>query len=311
MGGFITQPENHHYHHQNSEINGLKLIVTIILNFLIAIAEITGGILAGSLSLISDALHNLSDGLALIISWLAIKIAGKANDEKRTFGYKRASILAAFINSAALIGISLFLFKEAYVKFFSREPINGTIVTWVALIGLTANFLGVLLLKRDATENLNLKAAYFHLLSDALSSVAVILGGLAILFFKVYWIDPILTVFISLYVLKESYDILRQTVNVLMQGVPPHLSLDAVVAAITGGFNVIRVHHVHIWNLDEKNVFFEAHLDVRDMMISEAELIGIQIDQTLKERFGITHTTLQFECAGCGEKGIINHKCCR
>lgn len=302
---------NSGHHHETSEIRGSNLVFTIILNFLITIAEIIGGLLAGSLSLISDALHNLSDGLAIIISFWAIKISGKANDQKRTFGYKRASILAALINSAVLIGISLFLFKEAYGKFFQYRTINGTIVIWVALIGLVANLLGVLLLKRGASHSLNLKAAYFHLLSDALSSIAVVLGGVAILWFKVYWIDPVLTILISLYVLKESYDILRQTINVLMQGVPSHLDLEEVVSAITGITGTGRVHHVHLWNLDEKNVLFEAHLEIRDMMISEAELLGTKIEEILKERFGITHTTLQFECAGCRKNQIINEDCCR
>jgi cobalt-zinc-cadmium efflux system protein len=205
----------------------------------------------------------------------------------------------------------LFLFKEAYDKFFSRSVINGTVVIWVALIGLVANFMGVLLLKRGASENLNLKAAYFHLFSDALSSVAVILGGAAMLFFKVYWIDPVLTVLISLYVLKESYEILGQTVNVLMQGVPPHLNLDEVIAVITDGFDVKHVHHVHVWNLDEKNVLFEAHLEVCDMRVSQAEMLGVQIEKALKEKFSITHTTLQFESIGCAECEIINGECCR
>lgn len=302
---------NSEHQHGTSEIRGSNLIITIILNFLITIAEIIGGVLAGSLSLISDALHNLSDGLAIIISFWAIKISGKANDKKRTFGYKRASILAALLNSAVLIGISLFLFKEAYGKFLEQRAINGTIVIWVALIGLAANLLGVLLLKRGASHSLNLKAAYFHLLSDALSSVAVVLGGVAIFLFKAYWIDPVLTILISLYVLKESYDILRQTINVLMQGVPPHLEVEQIVSAITEIADIGWVHHVHLWNLDEKNVLFEAHLEIRDMMISEAELLGVQIEGILKERFGITHTTLQFECACCRENQVINKNCCR
>jgi cobalt-zinc-cadmium efflux system protein len=303
---------DHHesHHHHPVDIQDKNLVITVILNFIIAVAEILGGVFARSLSLISDALHNLSDGLALIISLLAIKIAGRANDQRKTYGYKRASILAAFINSAVLMAISLFLFKEAYHKFLAHQAINGKIVIGVALIGLVANFLGVWLLKRGARSNLNLKAAYFHLFSDALSSIAVVLGGLSMVLFKVYWIDPILTVLISIYVLKESYEILRQAVNVLMQGVPPHLNLEEVVAAITGGFDVKQVHHVHVWNLDETHIHFEAHLKVQDMRVSEAEVLGVKIEKVLKEKFGITHVTLQFESLGCAENGVINEKCC-
>jgi cobalt-zinc-cadmium efflux system protein len=264
-----------------------------------------GGVIAGSLSLISDALHNLSDGLAMVISYLAIKISEKDHDEKRTFGYRRAGILAAIINSTVLMGISLYLFKEAYEKFIHPQSINGGIVIGVALVGLIANSLSVLLLQRDSKENLNVKSAYFHLLSDAVSSVGVVLGGVAIYYWRIYWVDPLLTVLISIYVMKESYGILRESVNILMQGAPSNLKLDDIIGTVQTVVGVKKVHHVHLWNLDEKNVHFEAHLDVQDMLVSEAETLCKQIESELQAQYGITHTTLQCESKGCGTVGII------
>ncbi|MCL6591847.1 MAG: cation diffusion facilitator family transporter [Firmicutes bacterium] len=276
----------------------------MLLNFTITLAEVIGGIFANSLSLLSDALHNFSDGLAIIISYLAIKISSRANDEKRTFGYRRASIMAAIINASVLIGISVFLFKEAYQKIIHPHSINGGVVIWVALVGLVANTLSVFLLQKGLKENLNIKSAYFHLLSDALSSAGVVIGGIAIYYWRLYWIDPLLTIAISIYVLKESYGILTQAINILMQGAPSNINLDEIIAAIKKVAGVEQVHHVHLWSLDEQNINFEAHIDVKDMLVSKAEIICGQIAEALKEH-GITHTTLQCECSGCKNVGII------
>ena len=167
----------------------------------------------------------------MIISYLVIKIS-EPPIMRRTFGYRRASIMAAIINSSVLIGISLFLFKEAYQKFIHPHPINGMVVIWVALVGVAANTLSVFPLQKGSKENLNIKSAYFHLLSDALSSVGVVIGGIAIYYWRLYWIDPLLTVVISIYVLKESYGILKQAINILMQGIPPNIKLDEIVNVI-------------------------------------------------------------------------------
>lgn len=174
----------HNHSHSHSEIKGVRLVFIMLLNFLITAAEIIGGIYSGSLSLISDALHNFSDGLAIIISYYAIKISGRQNDIKRTFGYRRASIMAALLNSSVLIGISVFLFKEAYIKFINPQTINGSMIIWVALISLVANALGVILLEKGSHGDMNIKSTYIHLLSDVLSSVGVVIGGILILFLK-------------------------------------------------------------------------------------------------------------------------------
>ncbi len=296
---------NHEHSHDDSNIKGANFIITVLLNFSITAVEIIGGIYSGSLSLISDALHNLSDAIGIIISYVAIKISKKENDKNRTFGYKRSGILAAVINSSVLIIISIFLFKEAYIKFMNTTPINGIIVIWVALIGIVANTLGAYLLHAGSHEDMNVKATYLHLFSDALSSLGVVIGGILIYFFKIYWVDSILTVLIGLYVLKESFEILKDAVNILMQGVPENIEIDKVVDVITSIHGVHDVHHVHLWSLDEKNINFEAHVNVEDMMVSETREIHEKIEGELYEDFAITHVTIQFECNGCSGVGII------
>lgn len=299
------EEHNHTHSHDLSEIKGVRLILVMLLNFLIAAAEIIGGIFSGSLSLISDALHNLSDGLAIIISYFAIKISGKQNDIKRTFGYRRASIMAALLNSSVLIGISVFLFIEAYDKFVNPQPIKGGVVVWVALVGLAANSLGALLLEKGSHGDMNIKSAYLHLFSDALSSVGVVLGGVLILSFGIYWVDPLLTVLISIYALRESFKILKEAMNILMQGAPENMDINKVVEGLKEIDGVEDVHHVHVWSLDDNNINFEAHVNVRDMLVSETKRMSEAFEHVLNEHYGINHITLQFEYECCEDVGII------
>ena len=284
--------------HVETDVKGLRLLFVIILNFVITVAQIIGGLVSGSLSLISDALHNFSDGVSIIISYLAIKVSRKEKDTSKTFGYKRATILAALLNSSVLIVIAILLFKEAYDRFANPQMVNGGLVIWVALIGLFANLVGMLLLRKNAKGDLNLKASYLHLLSDTLSSVGVIIGGILIYFFNFYWVDPLLTILIALYVLVESYQIVKKAVQILMQGVPANIDIDAIVEELEATDSIVNVHHVHIWSLDEKSINFEAHVIIEDMPVSETQKIDNEIERLL-ERYGINHITLQFECECC------------
>lgn len=297
----------HAHSHDVSGVKGPRLIFVILLNFVITAAEVIGGIISGSLSLVSDALHNLSDGLAMMISYFAIKISGRPNDVKRTFGYRRASIMAALLNASVLIGISAFLFKEAYDKFVNPEVIKGGIMIWVALIGLAANALGVILLQKMSKGDMNIKSAYLHLLADTFSSVAVVLGGILILTLQIYWVDPLLTVLISIYILKESIGILREAVNILMQGAPKGLDVMALVDELNGVAGVTDIHHVHVWSMDEKHVNFEAHVNVTDMPVSDTKAVSEAFDRILIEH-GINHVTLQFECDSCHGADVIGHR---
>jgi cobalt-zinc-cadmium efflux system protein len=302
--GHECNGHHHHNHIDVSEVSGKKLFWVILLNFGITFAEIIGGIISGSLSLISDALHNFSDAIAVIISYIALKLGQKENSLKHTFGLKRTEILAALLNSAVLVGISVFLFFEAFKKFYYPEPILGSTMLTIAIIGLVGNLLSIYFLEAGSHENMNIKSAYLHMLSDAISSVAVILGALGIIFFKIYWIDPVLTIIIGVYVLIESFKILKKSVHILLEGTPVDISIEEIKNIVEQIDGLKNVHHIHIWSVGEKDIFFEAHAELEDMMLSDAGKIRKKVEEKLLE-YGINHVTLQLEVDECVEKGIL------
>lgn len=275
-----------------------------MLNATITIAEVVGGILSGSLALLSDAVHNLSDTIAIALSYFANRIAQKPKDPKRSYGYKRAEILSAFINSSVLLSISIVLIYEAFKRLKAPESINGTLMIIVAFIGLVANLVSVYLLKSDSKENLNIKSSYLHLLSDTVSSVGVLVGGVAIRRWGVLWIDPLITVLISLYILKETWKVIRTTVDILMQS-SAILDYEAIKSDIERIDKVKNIHHVHTWMINEKTIYLEAHIDMEDMRLSEVENVYRKIEQCLKDDHGISHVTLQAEVNQCRDKSIF------
>ena len=208
------------------------LFITMLLNFVITIVEVVGGIVSGSLSLLSDAMHNFSDGIAIIVSYIAIRLSKRPRTLKHTFGLKRAEILAAIVNASTLIIISFFLIKEAIERFSHPTPITGSLMLVVAVVGLAANVVGTVLLKKGSEGNINIRAAYFHLLSDAVSSLAVIIGAVFIMVFNISWIDPALTILISIYILKETYGIVKESVDVIMMSTPPDIDMNELQRAV-------------------------------------------------------------------------------
>ena len=289
------------HHHHTGEVKG-RILLSFALNIVITLAEIVGGLLSGSLALLSDSVHNLGDSMSLLASYFAVKIGERKANEKYTFGYRRAEILVAFVNSAVLVGVSLLLLIEAYRRYKNPEPIDGPLMLGVALIGLFANLFSVLLLHSHA-HGLNVRSAYLHLLSDTLSSVAVVAGGIAIIKWNVLWVDPLITVLIALYILREAYEILRESIEVLMEA-SPELDLRAIKAELESIPRVKNAHHFHAWRVGEDEVHFECHLDVEDMPLSEAQKIIDEAEKRLR-KFGITHITVQLEVDRCRGKNII------
>ena len=296
----MSMPHNHSH-----TSTMLRLLVTVILNLIITITEVIGGIISGSLALISDALHNFSDAISVIISYVAIRLKEKDNSPKHTFGLKRGEVLAAVINSSILVAISIYLFYEAIIRFQNPEPIKGILMVIVASIGLTANVVGTLLLKRDAANSMNIRSSYLHLLTDAVSSIAVILGGLAITLWNIYWFDPVLTILIAVYITWESFKILSDAIHVLMEGAPLEISIEEIQTAVESINDVDNIHHVHLWSVGEKDIHLEAHINVPDMMISKSNVLGEKIEHLLKSKFGINHITLQFECNQCKDAALV------
>ncbi|HUZ17226.1 MAG TPA: cation diffusion facilitator family transporter [Spirochaetia bacterium] len=295
----------HTHEHNDEGAQGPRLFITMILNIIITIAEIVGGILSGSLALLSDALHNLSDAVSMVISYIAIRLGKRPNTYRHTFGLKRAEIFAAVVNSSALLAITIFLFIEAANRFAHPEPIRGTVMLIVASVGLVANVIGSVLLHRGAKSSMNIKAAYLHLFTDAISSVGVILGAVAISLWRVYWLDPVLTILIGLYIIKEVLEILKVTVHTLMEGVPDELSVHEIGQAIEAVPGVLGVHHIHVWSVGEHDIHFEAHIVANDGSLTTADDIRTRTALMLKERFDIGHATLQMECGSCPDRGLI------
>lgn len=295
-----------HMHYASIDSTAGRLIITMLLNFAITIAEVIGGIISGSLSLISDALHNFSDGISVIISYIAIRLKRSDTSPRHTFGLKRAEILAAVINSSVLVIISAYLFYEAVLRFTNPEPINSGIMTIVATIGLFANIIGTLLLKRDAASSMNINSSYLHLLSDAVSSVAVIIGGLAIYFWNILWLDPLLTILIGIYIIRESFTILSDAIHVLMEGAPANITVEDIRDEVVKLDEVQDIHHIHLWMVGDNDIHLEAHLNIKDMFISESDILRSKIEDVLRLKFGINHITLQFECGQCDDSGLIH-----
>ena len=273
-----------------------RLGLTIILNVVITIAQVIGGIISGSLALISDALHNLSDGFAVVLAYIADRLGHREKTAKSTFGFKRAEILAAFINALILIAISFYLMAEAVERYFHPQEIDFRWMLWLGLLGVVANGLSVFLLHGDKHKNLNIKAAYLHLMGDALTSLAVIVGAICIWQWQWYWIDPTVTLLISFYLLFHTYQLLKESTEILMQFAPPHIRPADVAKRLMNIALVERVYHIHIWRLTDKTIHFEAHVIVnKNLQLSETKPLNKQLIQILTEEFDIQHITLQFE----------------
>lgn len=297
---------HHHHHHASQDISGRNLLIAIFLNVAITVAQIVGGIISGSLSLLSDAVHNLSDVLSLLISYIAGVLAKKEASTGKTFGYKRAEIIAAFVNSATLIVVAVFLVKEAVERFLQPQAIGSGIVISLSILGILANGFSVLLLRSDSGRNMNLRSAYLHLLTDMMASVAVLVGGILMYYFNWYWIDPLLTILIAIYLIFMGYDLLKDSTRVLMLFTPNTIQVQQIVKAISALQPVKNVHHVHIWQLNEDEVHMEAHIDfAEDIRLSEFDRILSEIEELVYHEFGINHVNIQPEFNKCDSKHVI------
>lgn len=284
-------------HHHKTTVSGKNLLFSIVLNLIITLAQLIGGLISGSLALISDAIHNFSDVISLIVSYIANILAKKKSQTiRKTFGYKRAEIIAAFFNASSLIVIAVFLGYEAIKRFFTPVEIESNLVIGLALLGIIVNGFSVLLLKKDAEHNLNMKSAYIHLMADMLTSVAVLVGGLLMKFYQIYWIDGVLTLIISIYLIKMSWKIFIDSLQILMLFAPKNIVVENVVEELCKIESIKNIHHVHIWQLNDQDAYFEAHIEfVKDIKLSDFDVICKQIEVILHDKFNINHCNLQPE----------------
>lgn len=290
--------------HSSYDVSLPKLLFTIFLNLFITVAQIIGGIISGSLALISDAIHNFSDSVSVILAYFAQVLSKKPVSPKSTFGYKRAEILAAFINALALIGISVYLIFEAVERFIHPKAVDANWMFWMGLLGLLANGISVLILEREKNKNINIKAAYLHLLGDALTSLAVVLGAVLIWLFDIIWIDAAVTVLISIYLFVHTLKLLKESVTILMQMTPAELNVDEIKDRLMQLESVQDIHHVHVWNLTDKLIHFECHVNLKiNLRVSETAEIFQSIRKILHDEYDVEHITLQYEYEPKIEKG--------
>ena len=294
-----------HHHHA---VSGKNLLLTIILNIIITISQIIGGVLSGSLALLSDAMHNFSDVLSLVVAYIANRLAARPNTQEKTFGYKRAEILAAFFNAAVLIGIGIFLIIEAFHKFYNPQNINSVWVIALGALSIVLNALSLFLIKDDTHDNMNMKAAYLHLLTDVMTSVAVVIGGLLMYYFNLFWVDPLVSVLIAFYLIWASIGIVKESISILMQFAPSNIDINDVIGTIQKNENIENIHHIHLWKLNDNMVLLEAHLDFyKNLTLEETNKIIDDLEKLLHNRFEITHTTFQCEYKRDDDKSVINN----
>ena len=291
-----------HTHH----VQGKKLFITVVLNIIITLSQIIGGLVSGSLALLSDALHNFSDVLALLIAYVANRLSSYPDTKDKTFGYKRAEILAALFNASILIGVALFLIIEAFNKLRAPVNINSIWVIGLGLLSIALNTLSVLFVKGDSHDSLNIKAVYLHLLSDVVTSVAVVAGGILMYYFGLFWVDPIISLLIAFYLIVSSLKLIKETAAILMQFAPKEVEIEKLVSVVESLPQIDNIHHLHIWKLDEHNINLEAHLDFnKNVTLAESNRVIDTLEELLNKKFGISHTTFQCEYNRQDKKDII------
>lgn len=297
----MKETENHHH-----EVSGRNLGLAVLLNVGITLAQAIGGIISGSMALLSDAAHNFSDVLSLVISYIANILAKREATEKHTFGFRRSEILSAFINSATLIIISVIIVFEAIQRLVNPVPVSANLVIYLAVAGILVNGLSVIFIRNDSHENMNMKSAYLHLFGDMLTSIAVLAGGLAMKYLHWLWTDSVFSIAIAIYLLYMSWGIVRSSLRIIMQFTPEEIEVHKIAAEIGMIQGVKNIHHVHVWQIDEHDLMFEAHIDISDdIKISGFEKILDRI-KTVLSHYNINHSTIQPEFAVDDSKKIIH-----
>lgn len=288
-------PHDHGHTHIDPESGDRRVGIAIWANGLLTVAQIVGGIVAGSLALIADALHNLSDMASLVIAFGARKIARRPTDARMTFGYGRIEIVAALINYTTLIVIGLYLIYQGGMRMIDPAPVGGWIVVILGSVALVVDTVTALLTWSMQKGSVNIRALFIHNLSDALASVAVVVGGALILLYDINWVDPAITIGIALYILFLAFTEIGGTIRTLMLGSPPEMSTDEVLNAVAAIGGVADVHHAHFWQMEEHRAALDCHVVIDKAHWNRLKEIKRAIKSALKQTFGIDHSTLEFE----------------
>jgi len=301
------------YHHHGpalKDTSGPRLLATLALNFLIPAAQVIGGVMANSVALISDAIHNFSDFTAVLISYVAYRIGRRGATAANTFGYRRAEIMAALINVMLLTGASAVILYHAADRFFNPQAVSGVVVMILAGVGVVGNGLSAWLLYRDAAHNLNVRGAFMHMMVDLLTSVAVLINGALLMFYPWYWLDPLMSVLIVAFILKNGWGLFRVSTAVLMDATPAHIDLETVRRYLADLPGVLGVHYLHVWQVSSSSTAFSCHVVVPDQPVSRTAYLSERIRRELLHQFHIDHPVLQFETVDCGEGSLLCEMFC-
>ncbi len=292
--------------HDHQQVSGKKLFWTIVFNLIITIAEFIGGILSGYLALIADAVHNLSDVAALILAWLGAKGSELPPTKKSTYGYLRIEVMTAFISAVSLVVISIYIMMEAYDRFYNPQELKYPVMfLTVSVIGLIGNIVSIVLLQSEKGKSLNMKTAFLHMAYDALSSVAVIIGGIVIIMTNIYLIDVFLSFIIALMILWSSYSVLKEATLVFLEAVPPGIDFDKVHSEMMTFDKIIDVHDLHIWSLSSKEIALSCHVCVDDSELTNSPALTRALNAMLKDKFKIGHGTIQVETHRCDNSDLL------
>jgi cobalt-zinc-cadmium efflux system protein len=303
-----TDNHEHEYGHEHDNAQGLSkvhgggkkdLLIAFSITLLMMVAEVIGGLLSNSLALLSDAGHMLTDNLALLLSFFAMTFASLPATDRKTFGFYRLEILAAFVNGIVLVLISLYIIYHAYLRMIHPQPVQGMLMLVIAVIGLVANIIGALFLFKHSHTSLNIRGAYLHIVGDALSSVGVVIGGVIILYTGWYLIDPILSIMISLVIIFGAWSLVKESVNILLESAPAHINIDTIAAEIAKIKGVREAYHIHLWSITSGVYALSAHVLIDDQMVSGSRELNDRIRMLLSEKFKILHSTIQLECEKC------------
>ena len=297
-------PDNHHHHHDHmhhhheevSEKSVTYLFISFLINMLLSVVEIIGGIIGGSVSLIGDALHNTSDAFSILIAVVAFKIGHKKATKKYTYGFKRAEVIGAFVNLILLFISGLYLVIEGIERLISPRPIDGWLIIWISLFALIVDAATAKISHCHAHHNTNMKMVYLHNLADAFGSIGVILSGACVVLFNIYCVDGIIALIIATYMIFQAAISFKPIVNILMNAAPEHIDLNKIEKAIKKIKGVDDVHHIHVWCINEHDVSLECHIKGQDLGLVH------EINHLLSEQFEIHHSNIQLENEDCCHK---------
>lgn len=298
---------HHGHHHADLDSGDKRVVLAVAVNILLTLVQIVAGVISGSLALVADAIHNLSDALSLVIAYAARRIGKRPADARMTFGYGRAEVVAALVNYTTLIVVALYLAAEGIERLFNPQQVEGWIVVIVAGLALVIDTVTALLVMKLSKDSVNMRAAFLHNVADALGSVAVIVGGTLILLYDWRLVDPIVTLMISGYILWHSWQGVAPVIRILMLGTPEDTDLKDVLAALRDVPGVADVHHVHLWRMQEHETALEAHV-VLDGSVG-AEQVKRTVKSLLHDQFRVSHSVLELEAPGteCADHQVVGH----